>query len=272
MHKCTVVIPVKKDELIHRAIQSVPEGVEIVVGLSNSPEEFINSLREKYGPAIRLAYSNKDGMPVALNKAVEHATHESIIVLDSDCYIPSATTLETYARYLQEYKFVRGITLMERDSYWSRVAAKGTEAMNRRFAEKARLFGPSIAFSKSAYQAYGGYDEALVYGSCDHEFCLRIEENNERVGFAEEAVIIHKPLSFRVDFKSHYGYGLGMRYIDIKFGFRYGLGICLKKVHPAELMKKLVSRGGVSLLRSVFLGVVMLYGYFRYESVQSYAK
>jgi glycosyltransferase involved in cell wall biosynthesis len=262
------VIPVKKDEFIYRAIESVPEDVEIVVGLSNSPEEFINSLIKKYGSRIKLAYSSKDGMPVALNLAVEHASNESIIVLDSDCYIPSISTIEAYDSYLQEYNFVRGITLMERNSYWSRIAAKGTEAMNKRFSIKPRLFGPSIAFRKTAYQSYGGYDEKMVYGSCDHEFCLRIEKNKEIVGFAEKAAILHKPLTLKVDFKSHYGYGLGMRYIDAKFKFNYGLGICLNKLHPVELFNKLTSRGLISVLRSLILGAVMIYGYLRYKSVK----
>lgn len=262
---CTVVIPVKEDALIHRAIASVPADVEIVVGLSNSPPEFIAELTQRYQGRLTLAYVDLNGMAAALNIGVAIAKNDNIVVLDSDCFLHSPATLTAYIEELEAYNFVRGITRMERSSFWSHLAAKGTEAMNDKFGITPRLFGPSIAFSRKRYLHYGGYDEAMSSGSCDHEFTLRLEQNNEPIGFAPEAIIYHKPLNFTTDVRSHYGYGLGMHYIDIKHRFRYGKGICTAKLHPRELWKKLRSRGPLSPVRSVLLGVVMLLGYANYQ-------
>lgn len=261
----SVVIPVRSDHLIHRAIASIPQEAEVVIGLSAPPDWFLEELKNRYEGKITLAICDRPGMANALNTGVKACSFERIIVLDSDCYFKSSDTVYAYLGSLEVAPFVRGVTFMERQGYWSKLSAKGTEEMNQRFKESPRLFGPSIAFIKSAYLKYGGYDSQMLNGSCDHEFCLRIEQANERVVFSERAIIIHKSLSFESDIRSHLGYGFGMKYIDQKYGRRYGLNICLQKITPSGLYKKLINRGLVSVFRSVLLGVVMLYGYFSFQ-------
>ena len=107
----------------------------------------------------------------------------------------------------------------------------------------------------------GGYDEQMIFGSCDHEFALRLRHQQVSVHYAKDAVIEHQPITFMIDVRSHYGYGLGMYQIDRKYGGNYGKDICLKRFAPKELWKKFLQRGPVSVLRSVMLGVFMLQGY-----------
>ncbi len=264
----SVVIPVRDDVLIHRAIRSVPAGAEIVVGLSDAPQSFVAALAAEYGDRIKLAPVGTKGMAAGINIAVLHATHENIIVLDSDCIIGSEETIPAYLEALETADFVRGITLVERKDYWSKIAAKGTESLNEKFRKKTRFFGPSIAFKRSSFLKYGGYDTNMVHGSCDHEFSLRIEKGNEPIRFVSNAVIIHKPLAFKTDTSSHFGYGLGMRYMDKKYKNLYGLGICLERINPVVLCAKLYKRGLVSVFRSVLLGIIMLAGYASFKKAE----
>jgi hypothetical protein len=261
----SIVIPVRVDQLIYRAIESIPSGAEIIVGFSASPGWFMGGLKERYGERLIYVEANGTGMPVALNVAVQKSTNEKIIVLDSDCYVRSDETITAYLRGLDHAPFVRGVTLVEKNGFWSKIASKGTENLNSKFENNPRLFGPSIAFKKSSFLKYDGYDLKMINGSCDHEFSLRIEKNKERIDFARQAVIIHKPLTFRTDIKSHLGYGKGMAYIDWKHTGNYGLHICLERLYPATLLNKLYSRGLFSVFRSVLLGMIMLSGYLNFK-------
>ncbi len=261
----SIVIPVRVDPLIYRAIASIPGDAEIVVGFSASPGWFVDEVKERYGERLVYAETGGAGMSAALNVAVKRATNEKIVVLDSDCYLASDETIAAYLRVLDQAPFVRGVTFVERNGFWSRIAAKGTESLNSKFETRPRLFGPSIAFKKSSFLAYGGYDLNMINGSCDHEFSLRIERNGERIDFVSQAVVIHKPLTFRTDIKSHRGYGKGMAYIDWKHTGNYGLHICLERLYPSTLLHKLYRRGLFSVFRSVLLGMIMLSGYLNFK-------
>lgn len=261
----SIVIPVRVDPLIDRAIESIPGGAEIIVGFSASPDWFIAGLKERYGERLIYVEARGTGMPAALNVAVQNATNEKIIVLDSDCYLRSDETITAYLSGLDQAPFIRGVTLMEKNGFWSKIASKGTESLNTKFENNPRLFGPSIAFNKSSFLRYGGYDLNMINGSCDHEFSLRIEKNKERIDFAPQAVIIHKPLTFKTDIISHLGYGKGMAYIDWKHTGNYGLHICLERLYPATLLDKLYGRGGFSVFRSILLGIIMLFGYRNFK-------
>lgn len=255
------MIPVRYDPLIHRAIASIADEAEIVIGLSDPYPGFKELLIDKYGDAINIACSEQKGMAAAMNVAVNISSYEDIIILDSDCIIGSDETIPAYLSALKHCNFVRGVTKMERKGYWSKVAAKGTESLNVVFKKTPRLFGPSIAFKKSAYLKFGGYDQNMMSGSCDHEFSLRIEKAGETILFADKALIIHKPLSFKVDILSHYGYGIGMRYIDGKHSGQYGLYVCVSRLFPGTIIKKIAQRGITSGLRSILLGIVLTTGY-----------
>jgi hypothetical protein len=203
--------------------------------------------------------SNRAGMSAGVNLGVLHASCEYIVVLDSDCVLENGA-LDAYESALARSAFVRGQTFVERAGGWSNFAALGAEEMNRRFATKARLMGPSIAFRRQDFQAHGGYDENCG-ASCDHEFALRLEHAGVTTTFVPGARLRHQPITFRIDTSAHRAYGRGMAFIDRKHGGRYGLGICLDRLRPATLRRKLVERGPLSVLRSLLLGVLMLIGY-----------
>lgn len=259
----TVVIPVRADLRLARAVSSVPAGneIEIVIALTR-PRPDVRAMAEAClarDPRVRLAVTDRTGMSAGVNLGVLTASCDNIVILDSDCVLAPAT-LAAYASALESAPFVRGQTAVERAGGWSSFAGLGAEEMNRRFAAAPRLMGPSIAFSKRAFEALGGYDEECG-ASCDHEFALRLEQAGIATRFAPDAWITHQPITFRIDTSAHRGYGKGMRYIDDKHGGRYGLGICLDRLRPATLLQKLVRRGPSSVLRSLLLGALMLVGY-----------
>lgn len=259
----SIVTPVRDDPLLPRAIASVPLDVEHVVAMTRPTPPF-RQLAESLladRPKAKLVETEKLGMAAGVNLGVTSAGREKIVMLDSDCTL-TRETLRAYDRALERAAFVRGCTEVETGPGWARFSGLGQASLNRTFAEKARLIGPSIAFLKTPFLELGGYDEHSG-GSCDHEFVLRMEDRGLPTIYEPEAVIRHRSLTFPIDCRAHLSYGRSMRYIDRKRGGRYGLGICLDRLRPATLWQKLVRRGPSSVWRSMLLGCLMLTGYTR---------
>ena len=260
----SVVIPVRNDDRLPEAVASVPLGVELVIAMtqpSKSTRQFAQELALTRSGVV-LVETAKIGMSAGVNIGVKAASHEKIVILDSDCTL-EIQTLDEYSKALDKAPFVRGTTLARKGEGWSRFAGLGQESLNKAFAHKARLIGPSIAFLKTPFLDLGGYDENLT-ASCDHEFVLRIEERDLVTIFAAEAVIWHQPYTFVLDCRAHLGYGRGMGYIDRKRGGGYGLGICLMRWYPAVLWSKFINRGLTSVVRSLLMGAIMLLGYVQF--------
>jgi GT2 family glycosyltransferase len=257
----SVVTPVRDDPLIGQAITSVPAGIDHVVAFTQPSDRvrtIVEAHREKSG--LRLVETSAVGMAPGVNRGVEAARHEKVVLLDSDCTLEPGT-LEAYARALDASAFVRGRTIVRQGPGWARFSGLGQAELNRTFARgRARLIGPSIAFRRTAFLELGGYDPHSG-ASCDHEFVLRMEDRGITTAFEADAVIFHQALTFRIDVRAHLGYGRSMAYIDQRRGGRYGLGICTLRLYPSTLANKLVYRGLESVFRSLLLGTVMLYGY-----------
>jgi glycosyltransferase involved in cell wall biosynthesis len=261
MQDISVVIPVHDDHLLPHAILSVPTDVELIISMTAPTEQVQRVAKqfELYRNNLIIVDTHKLGMSAGVNLGVRTASNQKIIILDSDCILETQTVGE-FSKALDKYEFVRGKTFAQRRGGWSEFAGLGQESLNEAFAHKARLIGPSIAFLKDPFFNLGGYDEECG-PSCDHEFVLRMEDRGIVTGFAEQAIVWHQPYTFLLDCRAHLGYGRGMRYIDIKRGGYYGLGICLLRWRPSVLWNKFTHRGTASVFRSLLLGGLMLYSY-----------
>jgi GT2 family glycosyltransferase len=257
----TVVTAVRDDPLLPQAIASVPIDIEHVVALTRPSSTTIRLAQQLGGqrPLLQIVETAKVGMAAGVNLGVRAARHEKIVMLDSDCTL-SRDTLEAYCRALDRAAFVRGRTVVRQGPGWARFSGLGQQALNKAFQKAPRLIGPSIAFRKTPFLALGGYDEQSG-SSCDHEFVLRMEDCGIETLYADDAVVWHRELTFQIDCRSHVGYGRSMHYIDVKRASSYGLGVCLQRFYPSTLYRKLVQRGPASVLRSLLLGSLMLYGY-----------
>jgi hypothetical protein len=259
----SVITPVCDDPELASAMHCVPAGVEYIVVLTCAPEpvrRLVQRFQRNHRPDLIIGDLSVSGMSAGVNFGAQKASHEKVVVLDSDCTL-SMDTLRAYSRALDRADFVRGVTHVRRVGFWSSFSGLGQEELNQVFSEgRARLIGPSIAFRRTPFLALGGYDHAIG-GSCDHEFVLRVEDAEYETVFEPEAVVWHTAITLRIDVNSHFGYGRGMQAIDAKRGGRYGLGVCLDRWAPHTLWRKLTRRGLASLARSLLLGGVMLAGY-----------
>ena len=256
-----VVVPVRNDPLVQKALHSVPQDVDIVVSM-NDPSEEVRSIVSEFAvacPNVMVVETPKVGMAAAVNLGVSSARRGKIVMLDSDCELGKGA-LPAYSRALDRSAFVRGRTEVTAGRGWSSFSGLGQATLNRAFVQRPRLIGPSIAFRRSAFLGLGGYDEESG-ASCDHEFVLRMEDCGIIPAFEPEAVIRHQPITFRIDCRAHLGYGRSMTYIDLKRGGRYGLSVCLLRFRSSVLWTKFRQRGLSSVFRSIVMGSLLLLGY-----------
>lgn len=259
----SVITPVRDDPELVSALRSVPPGVEYIVVLTDAPEavrHLVQRFQRDFRAGLIIGDLSVSGMSAGVNFGAQKASHEKLVILDSDCTL-TMDTLRAYSQALDRADFVRGVTHVHRAGFWSSFSGLGQEELNQvSAAGRVRLIGPSIAFRRSSFLALGGYDGAIG-GSCDHEFALRVEDAGHKTVFAPEAVVWHTAITLRIDLRAHLGYGRGMHAIDAKRGGRYGLGVCLDRWAPRTLWRKLTRRGPTSLVRSLLLGGAMLAGY-----------
>ena len=90
MSKLTVIVPVYNQEtLVLRALESIPEQCEIIVVDDGSTDNTMNALLEFYNrrpDTIVLFNTENKGVSVALNKGLDTATGDYIVLLGSDDY------------------------------------------------------------------------------------------------------------------------------------------------------------------------------------------
>lgn len=257
------VIPVRDDPLLELAVESVPEGMPIIIALTR-PSATARLVAQRMAGTrsdVTVLETDTIGMSAGVNLGVSECPVEKIIILDSDCRLASGAA-EAFSEGLDGSNFVRGTVLVDQTTPWSKIAWHGQAELNRKAGDKARLIGPGIAVRRTPFLKLGGYDEQIM-GSCDHEFALRVEDAGIDTVYAPDAQVHHQALTLRIDCRAHLGYGAGMIMIDSKRGGRYGLGICTLRLKPATLVRKARERGPMSVIRSLLLGVLMVYGYVR---------
>lgn len=103
--KVSVIIPVYNQEnLIERAIKSVPKGWEIIVIDDASADDTVKVV-EQY-KTVKLIKNEKNlGVGLTRNKGIEVATGEYLLFLDSDDYFYTDKILKV-AEHLEEYDMV----------------------------------------------------------------------------------------------------------------------------------------------------------------------
>jgi glycosyltransferase involved in cell wall biosynthesis len=93
---------------------------------------------------------------------------------------------------------------------WLQAGAKLPEFRGRRYA-----IGANIGFRRSVFDALGGFDETMIGGSDEVDFCLRAEEKGFAIGFVSEAVMSYRFRDRMLPFlRQFYMYALGSAQLD----------------------------------------------------------
>ncbi|MFQ5508893.1 MAG: glycosyltransferase [Leptospirillia bacterium] len=216
-----------RPEQIVRCLRVIGEGAKaavgevIVVDQSDPPYEGLAGALGDTVP-LRHVVSDKVGVSRARNLGVACARHEVVAVTDDDCVVDTGWASRIEARFEAEPSL---------DALCGRIlpygaGRPGAEPVSvrpstvacrlPRFGDPARYgSGNNLAFRKAAFDAVGGYDEAIGPGTDilageDSELLFRLLRSGHAVSYDPEVLVHHdawRPETEMLGLISSYSFG-----------------------------------------------------------------
>jgi GT2 family glycosyltransferase len=178
---------------------------EVVVADNGSSDGSRELLREEFGEARVVELGENLGFGPALNRAVAVAGGDPIIVLNDDVVCEPQYVEALLERHSRGAAMVAGVLLAERDPGLIDSAGviadrtlMGFDYLNGEPREAAARspspLGPTggaALYSKSAFDAVGGFDERIFLYYEDLDLALRLRAAGARCELAAEAAAVH---------------------------------------------------------------------------------
>lgn len=223
----SIVIPCSDDILIKNCLESIDAKVEIIVSL-NKPSEAVKKIMNDF-PGIKIIETNKKGIALAYNNAIEIASNDWILLMDSDCVFAKGAIKKMWALTMQ-FLVIKGKIIFQSKGLVSSVIARVREFTT---SDTLNAYSPPLLFNKKIIREIGYYFHPDLVWFEDDDFNNRVKANNIHIGYVPEIVIFHKPLLLSQDIKNAFNYGVGRQ-----------IGIELKIYEPHTIK---------SIARNIFL-------------------
>ena len=199
----SIVIPCSDDPLIGRCLESIDENIETIVSL-NAPSSQVLEILAMY-PNTKTITSQIKGIARAYNLGIESATHDRILLMDSDCVF-SQGTIARMDDLASEYSVVKGKVQFQHNNKVSEVVARLREFTT---SDQINAYSPPLLFDRRIIDQIGYYFHPSLIWSEDADFDRRVKQAGIPIGYDPEATILHKPLTIPDDLRSAFFYGVG---------------------------------------------------------------
>lgn len=200
-------LPWLEDQLAALAGQRLPVGWEVVIADNGSTDGSVAVARRwaELHPEMRVVDASAVAGPAAArNAGVAAATSALLAFCDADDLVRPGW-LAACVRALQEVDVAAGTF-----DVWTldgRAAAEPTPAATRQLGFLPAGITANLAVRRSAFEAVGGFDEALRVGE-DVDLCWRLQLAGYRFGVATDAVVARRPRAgVRQALAAGYAYG-----------------------------------------------------------------
>lgn len=201
----SVVIPVRNgaatiaEQLEALGRQEFGEPWEVVAADNRSNDgtrEVIETFSDRL-PGLRVVSADHGiGINVGRNAGVAAANGELILICDADDVVRPGW-IEAHARNLAHYDLSGG-PVDEISLNGSKVATFNSAEARRGVVPPTSggflpyAIGCNFAFTRAAWDAIGGFDEAWQRGSTEVEFCWRAQLAGFELGWARDAVVAYR--------------------------------------------------------------------------------
>ncbi|MFQ6060013.1 MAG: glycosyltransferase family 2 protein [Thermoplasmata archaeon] len=240
----TVVIRCGDDERVFRCIESIDETVEIIVSASENP--VLQAKLEERG--IEYCLTPRFNLSVTSNMGFEKATHDKVLITDSDTWFESNCIKRVYDA-LEDFKVARTRLVFDHgaDVPFSRLVSEARDYVN----SLPVVYTPGIGIRADLVPDIGGFlfNDPVPY-AVDADLNYRIQKAGIPVKFLSDAIIHHDVVGVWQDLKAATRIGLGcMVSAQLLSGHHIsGASACstvreLKGVKPRHLMDVAKSKG-----------------------------
>jgi len=269
----SIIVPVGPNARLQESMLSALcdleyDGFEVIIVTAPGSKGVATSVCQDRLP-VRMLPCRKDSPSALRNLGALAATKDLIAFLDPDC-LPRPDWLSrlVHAKHSLKTRVVVGAAEPSNadESVWAGISGR----RHRMWVETVRDGGfinridtRNLLIEKSLLVEAGMFDEALVSKE-DRDLCFKIRRLREKIGFAKEAVVLHRePSTVPQLLRRAIWYGRGMA----QFRKKYGLAP-LSRSPDWIFYKSYVAQSPWLIASAVMLSTsALLYGLFGYPSL-----
>ncbi|GAA1916876.1 glycosyltransferase family 2 protein [Nocardioides hwasunensis] len=238
---CSVVIPTyNAAHLIGQQLEAltVQEGApsfEVVVADNKSTDDLaavIESWQDRL-PHLRVVDASRgQGVSVARNVGIEHASTDRILICDADDVVAPAW-VRAFHQSLDDHTLVSGpaetVSLSGPSAGWVPIEQEST-GLYQTWGGRTYGLGGNTAMRREVWEAVGGYDETFPAGAEEIDFAWRAWDLGYRFTYVPEALLHYR---IRTDLKG---------VLRQQYNSGRGTATLYNKFRPAEVVPKSLPR------------------------------
>ena len=186
---------------------------ELIIVDGNSSDGTAEILREYASAGHLRLISEECNIAAGRNLGVAAASHEHIAVTDAGCRADPDWLAQIEACFLNTQKpdVVSGNYAFDTHSRFEEASVHATDTPGREDGDLGKYYpsSRSIAFTKAAWMAVGGYPDWL-YAAEDTLFNIRLRQKGFRFAFARSAIVRWRPRrTWKALYRQYYNYARG---------------------------------------------------------------
>lgn len=219
----TVITPIKNDLRVKELILSLknqPEYglIEFIISFNGAENNFIHDIISLVdSPNFKFLELHYPSIPHAINAAIELASSQKIVIIDSDCVV-MAGFLQKMIQGSKDRDIVCGQVRFRGVNYFSKLTAIHRTII---YSHKNNYFyAPNLCINKNVFKECGYFNENLKYGF-DAEFSHRVIRKGYSYHFVEDAIVQHEchpVLRHEIRIWFYYGRDRSYRFLAGYFG------------------------------------------------------
>lgn len=225
---CSVVIPTyNAAHLIPHQFDALASQVgapdfEVVVADNNSTDD-LTAVVEQWADRLDVRVvdaSRGQGVSVARNVGIEHATTDRVLICDADDVVTS-TWVRAFHEALNEYPLVSGpaetVTLSGSSAGWVPIEHEST-GLYETWGGRTYGLGGNTAMRREVWENVGGYDETFPAGAEEIDFAWRAWDLGYRFVYVPDALLHYRiRTDLRGVLRQQYNSGRGTATLYAKF-------------------------------------------------------
>ena len=237
-----------RPQLLWDTIQSILQGYEIpaemiVIDQSNTPDPVLSSFRPEQRCTFRYVWSERKGVSLGRNMAIDMASHPIIVITDDDMLMPpSWFGILVRALVVAAHQCVITGQVLVSDHASDAGFAPSIKEDKHSIIYEGRvnrdiLYTGNMAIYRSAFEHVGNFDERLGPGTSypaaeDNDLGFRLLEAKYKIIYEPQAVLYHRAWRSKEEsLQLHWQYGCGQ-------GAFYAKYFSLSDTHMVRRMTK----------------------------------
>lgn len=207
-YKLSVVVCVADDIRIKNFLESINKNCEVVVvlnGATKEVEKICGKFKKNNIFELKLVKIKDRNLSKSRNLGILNAKYDKVVYYDSDC-VMTENAIDLFNDMLDKYLLVDGAVLFRNDTFQSSIVG-----IQRSMGLPGYALCPAIGVHKKIIKKIKYYFDEDIKWIEDSELNIRAKKENIEVGIINEVTCIHDNLTFRVDLKSAFRYGTGVK-------------------------------------------------------------